>query len=759
MQTDYTTTLGPIEQAVLHLTGLDPDHAGEVNEVGWNGADGVFGHSLADQIVAGRTLSPKQLHAAWTMIQKYGRQLGEIDIDPRAVPEPDQNAPRPVAASSTPAAPRPVGSVSVANGTATFRFAGPSPAKDELKRSFRGWRTSGSPNWEWYVPLAGQEAALVTFARRHALAGAEALALVAQAHQAETASTAALSATETIDRPTTLQHLDRLGGTLRPYQIPAVEYAVAAKRCFIADSMGLGKTIESLAAVNELEAFPCLVTCSAAPKINWVREALTWLPGRTVSVVNGNGKAITITVKDKSVSVPINDLSTDVVVINRDILHKHADALMRVGFKSLIVDESQRVKEAGTRWSQATEAIASGVLYSDRKARTVALRTSAIEVIYLLTGTAIKSRPAELINQLKIIRRLDEFGGWHGYVLGFCQGRQTRFGWDITGAANLDKLHQLLRERCYIRREKQAVLKELPPKQRTTVATDLGNRAEYQAAASDLIRWLRENISDAAALKATRAEQLVRISRLKQLAAVGKIESVKTWVEEFLDSGEKLVLFAHTVEVQNVLADAFPGCVHLAGGEDAVKRDAKVQQFQNDPECRLAVVSMLSGSEALTLTAASSVAFVELAWTPTEHEQAEDRVYGRTNDPHGANCYYLLAPTTIDEQIGALLEAKWGTVAAVNTGKARDGDVHLLDALIGQLLPKPAAVATDTATSQPTPEPTQPEGERRPEPQAEPEIATEQEPEAAPEPTRRPTHAEPEYQAAPAGTYQQMALF
>src|SRR5690606_6338594 len=71
-----------------------------------------------------------------------------------------------------------------------------------------------------------------------------------------------------------------LGGTLRPFQAAGVRYMLAVKRGFIADEMGLGKTIQALATIAAAGAYPAVIVCPASLKLNWLREARTWLPQR-----------------------------------------------------------------------------------------------------------------------------------------------------------------------------------------------------------------------------------------------------------------------------------------------------------------------------------------------------------------------------------------------------------------------------------------------------------------------------------------------
>lgn len=421
-----------------------------------------------------------------------------------------------------------------------------------------------------------------------------------------------------------------LGGTLRPFQRAGVEYAVGAKRCLIADDMGLGKTVQALAVFQHENAFPALVICPASVKINWQREAQKWLPGKVVAVLNG---------KD----VTVDDLSrVDVVVANYDILRKHEAVLMDMPWQAVAFDEFHYAKNPKAQRSQICEAIV----------KDVPIRLG-------LTGTPVLNRPAELINLLAILDRLDAAGGpgkliYH-YAGGYRDGYGVRYPTN-PDPVRLEELNARLRTTCLVRRTKDQVLTELPAKQRADVWLTIDNRAAYDRAERGAVKGL----GDA-------AEHLTRIGTLRQLAAEGKLEAIKAWVTDFLESGEKLVIFAQHIATQQALIAAFPGCAAVLGEMDAQTRQDNVDAFQRDPTVKLIVCSLKAAREGITLTAASNVAFAELGWHPGEMLQAEDRCH-RIGQTNAVTAWYLLAAGTIDEDMNELIQAKAVAVTALANG-------------------------------------------------------------------------------------------
>lgn len=423
--------------------------------------------------------------------------------------------------------------------------------------------------------------------------------------------------------------------SLHDFQKAGVAYAVDTKRCFIADEMGLGKTVQALASIQHQGTYPALVVCPASLKTNWQREVRMWLPGKTVHIV------------DNKVGVK----NADVVVINYDILDKQKDALSKVGFQSLVFDESHYAKNKDTKRTKALKSLATSI--------------PASGMVLALTGTPVLNRPIELVSQLEIIGRIEEFGGSWNFRKRYCAAKHNGYGWDFTGTSNADELNDLLRRVCYVRRNKADVLTELPAKGRYTVEAELSGQAmkQYRHAEADTLVWLggegRESNS---------AEHLSKITTLKRLAGEGKVEAACEWIDTFLDSTDrKLVVFAHHVSVVDAIAERY-GKLRVAGKDSAEARQAAVDTFQNDPEHRVIVLNMKAGGVGLTLTSASDVLFVEQGWTPAEHDQAEDRCH-RIGQEDNVSAWYLLAEGTIDDDIFALIEKKRVIVDAVTDGE------------------------------------------------------------------------------------------
>ena len=451
-----------------------------------------------------------------------------------------------------------------------------------------------------------------------------------------------------------------LGGVLHPFQRAGVRYALERRRTFIADEQGLGKTVQALAALEADGAFPAVVVCPASMKLIWRRETGKWLPHRSVEVLEGRGRPGAGREEGDAGPTP------DITVLNYDILDGHADALAALGPRALVLDESHYVKNPGARRTKAALELVE------------ALPEDAMRLA--LTGTPILNRPEELVAQLRVLGRLREFGSG---------ARLTR---RFKNAASNDRLHWNLRAHCYVRRTKQQVLPQLPAKRQETVPVLLSNEREYRLAESDVIAWLQSlpldlRSIDAKVAAALRAEQLVRLNHLRQLAASGKLPTALAWISDFMASDEPLVVFAEHRATQRAVLDRFPQAGHILGSDSGAKRQEAIDAFQRGDGAKLIVCSMRAASQGITLTRASNVAFLELDWTPARHDQAEDRLH-RIGQDSAVTAWYLLAPDTIDETMAELLQRKRSLIGAVTDGQVRDEE-RLVDAVVRDLRNRP----------------------------------------------------------------------
>lgn len=466
-----------------------------------------------------------------------------------------------------------------------------------------------------------------------------------------------------------------LKANLYGYQKAGVKFALERLRVLIADDMGLGKTVQAIAFLQARKDLrPALIVCPASLKLNWeaeIRKFAESCPENVTEVLSGENSY--------EPEAPILTINYDILASWKTVLEGKA--------KVVVLDESHYIKNRSAQRTKAVQEIAKGV-----------------EAIICLTGTPVLNRPMDLFTQLNLLAP-DEFPDYFQYGLRYCAGHKKKifvrggkekYVWDFSGASNTNELYERLRSTVMIRRLKKDVLKELPPKRIAVIPVGLSKPEEYRIAERDFMYWLKEWTKrgkyDQNRLEAAvRAEALAKIEYLKQCAVRLKIKSVLEWVSDFLESGEKLILFAHHRNVINYLEKQFPGCAVLRGGEDARTKQAAVERFQKDRDCRLFIGSIQAAGVGLTLTAASNVAVIEFPWRPADLDQAIDRAHriGQTNSVT-AWCLVASVPgmKTVDERIMELLEEKRRVAEQVLDGaerkKATDIDI-LKDLLNGYI--------------------------------------------------------------------------
>lgn len=482
------------------------------------------------------------------------------------------------------------------------------------------------------------------------------------------------------------------------YQVDGIAWLDDKGSGILADDCGLGKTLQACVAADA----PVLIVCPAAMRVEWQREMARWRPEFSVVVVTGR----------KPCELDVLQ-AADVVIVNYDILFSHLPNLRQVKTATLIADEAQvlinlapasakeRKKKDGAQYEGSTRAKAF------RELSILAKRK------FLLTATPMMNRPIEL---WPLLHYLDPVR-WFDYVAFgkyFCNGKleQKPRGkgmtgkkafhkvWNFQGRSNERKLHRVLSKDYMLRRTKHDVL-DLPEKTRRTIMVALDDKSQdtYDAAERDFAAWVKEQGGVEALKKHLSAPAVTKMTALRHLAAVGKLDYAVDYVVKHLEStSRRLIVMAHHRDVtlglvERLLAlkirlefdEVRPIRVgKIIGGMTEKQRIDDKDSFQAG-ELDVIVCSIAAAGVGLTLTAASDTLFVERCWRPADLIQAEDRCHriGQTNK---VSITYLDAVGTIDEAVGSLLLDKRATFAKVIDGVDCDemqATKHVFGALFG----------------------------------------------------------------------------
>lgn len=465
--------------------------------------------------------------------------------------------------------------------------------------------------------------------------------------------------------PELTQEID-LAMTPFPYQKQGVAYALLHKKCIVGDQPGLGKSGQAIATIVGAKSFPCLIICPSTLKINWQREVEMWTGGKRRAVILSDGNKRTF---HQFFQAGLADFC----IVNYESLKKFFVEGINVpegkrltlshikfketivnSFKSVVIDESHRCKNGSAQQSKFCMGICRGKEYA-----------------LLLTGTPIVNRPKDLIPQLHIMDMLPKFGGYKTFVDRYCSGMKQ--------ASNLAELNYKLRTTCFYQREKKDVLKDLPDKIRQTVLCDISNRKEYNEAENNLIDYLRKyrDADDEKIVRALRGQAMVMINILRQISAKGKIESVREFVDDIVEAGEKVILFVSLHEIVDSLKKIYPKAVTVTGMDTKENRQAAVDSFQRNPDVKIIICSIKAAGVGLTLTASSCVAFVEFPWTYADCCQCEDRAH-RIGQKDSVSCNYFLGQNTIDEKTYEIIQTK-KDIANAATGVTEQIEENVID--------------------------------------------------------------------------------
>uniref|UniRef100_A0A670Z5Q6 Zinc finger RANBP2-type containing 3 n=1 Tax=Pseudonaja textilis TaxID=8673 RepID=A0A670Z5Q6_PSETE len=338
--------------------------------------------------------------------------------------------------------------------------------------------------------------------------------------------------------------------------------------------------------------------------------------------------------------------------------HVLIDTLCKQKFKVVIIDESHYMK--------SRNAVRSKIL--------LPIVQKAIRAI-LLTGTPALGRPEELFMQLEALCP-KKFGTWTEYAQKYCNAYVRYFGkrrqWDCRGASNLDELHELL-SNVMIRRMKSEVLTQLPPKIRQRIPFDLPKNTVKELNTS-FEEW--EKLMRASNLDSTKddfVQVMSLITRMFKQTAIAKAGAVKDYIKMLLENEQlKFLVFAHHLSMLQACTEAVIESkvryIRIDGSVPSAERINLVNQFQKDPDTRVAILSIQAAGQGLTFTAATHVVFAELYWDPGHIKQAEDRAH-RIGQSNSVNIHYLIANGTLDSVMWAMLNRKAKVTGTTLNGK------------------------------------------------------------------------------------------
>ncbi|ONK63129.1 uncharacterized protein A4U43_C07F11710 [Asparagus officinalis] len=456
---------------------------------------------------------------------------------------------------------------------------------------------------------------------------------------------------------------------LLPFQREGVRFVLQhGGRVLLADEMGLGKTLQAIAFTACVhESWPVLVITPSSLRLHWASMIQQWLnvPAEDILILLSSTGAASrggFTILRSNVKADIS-FSGIFNIVSYDAMLKFQNIIMASEFKIVIADESHFLKNAQAKRTSATLPVIQKAQYA-----------------VLLSGTPALSRPIELYKQLEALSP-DVYKNVHDYGNRYCKGGV--FGL-YQGASNHEELHSLMKTTVMIRRLKKDVLTELPVKRRQQVFLELSEKDTKQIRALfrelEFVKNSMKASESREELESLKLSQKHLINKIYTDSAEAKVPAVLDYLGTVIEADCKFLVFAHHQPmidaIHAFLRKKKVGCIRIDGHTASSSRQALVNDFQENDGIKAAVLSIKAAGVGLTLTAASTVIFAELTWTPGDIIQAEDRAH-RIGQVSSVNVYYLLAYDTADDIMWDVLQSKLDNVGQVLDGEQKELEVTL----------------------------------------------------------------------------------
>jgi superfamily II DNA or RNA helicase len=443
---------------------------------------------------------------------------------------------------------------------------------------------------------------------------------------------------------------------LRPYQKEGFDFLCHLTDLklggILADDMGLGKTLQTLTWLSWLKerngrhAKPALVICPASVLHNWRREAERFTPHLKVLVLQSGAARHNLRKQ-----IPQHDI----IVTNYALLRRDLEDLQKFPFNAAILDEAQFIKNPTAQVTQSVKQ-----LKADQR--------------LALTGTPLENRLMDLWSITDFIQP-----GYLGTQEHFTQTYEPKAeGADAVDAQRIARRRLSAKLRpLMLRRLKQQVAKDLPDRIEVRRDCDLGE-AQRKLYLAEL-RRSRDQVMQTVAEKGlakSKIHVLAALTRLRQICChpqlvgndsiSGKTDTLFELLEPLLQEGQKVLIFSQFVQMLRLLETECKVrqiSTHILTGETK-ERQTVVQNFQDDGNAAVFLLSLRAAGTGLNLTNASYVVLYDPWWNPAVEAQAIDRSH-RIGQTRTVNAYRLIAPGTVEEKIWDLQQRKAQAIADV----------------------------------------------------------------------------------------------
>lgn len=397
----------------------------------------------------------------------------------------------------------------------------------------------------------------------------------------------------------------------------------------LADDMGLGKTLQALAVLlNHAPHGPCLVVAPTSVCHNWASEIEKFAPTlHANSLGGGNREKLVASLKEM-----------DVLICSYSLLQQEEELLASREWQMVVLDEAQAIKNSSTKRFQAAIKLQAGFKLA-------------------LTGTPVENSLEEIWSLFRFI---------NPGLLGSKESFQKRFLSATEKEADKGKRGGLksLVQRFMLRRTKNAVLQELPPRTEQTILVEMTpeESAFYEALRRQAITNLSSLENHAGQRKIHILAEITRLRRAcchpalvqKELDIPGsKLKTFFHLVDDLLKNNHQALVFSQYIECLRLVRQELDrqgiSYQYLDGSTPALERKNQVQAFQ-EGKSSLFLLSLKAGGSGLNLTAADYVIHLDPWWNPAVEDQASDRAH-RLGQKRPVTVYRLIVQNSIEEKI------------------------------------------------------------------------------------------------------------
>lgn len=416
----------------------------------------------------------------------------------------------------------------------------------------------------------------------------------------------------------------------------------------LADDMGLGKTVQLLAFLADRlvqgDSKPSLVVAPKSLMFNWSRESERFTPGLRVLTYTGLER------KQLQDSLAEGNL----VLTTYGTLRRDIEFLRGQTFNYVVLDEAQAIKNPESQNAKATR-----LLCADHR--------------LVLTGTPVENHLGDLWSLFEFLNP-GMLGTVPAFKSAFGNGRSP-----AEGPLNAGMLQRMLRP-FILRRTKDQVAPELPPRSEQTIVCEMGpKQSAYYRELRDHYRTTLLARVDDKGLARSKIHVLEALLRLRQAAChpglidaskkegeSAKLESLFAMIGEFVEKGQKALVFSQFTSLLSIVRAELDrrGVVYEYLDGRTQKRERCVDRFQSDASCPLFLISLKAGGTGLNLTAADYVFILDPWWNPAVEAQAIDRTH-RIGQVKKVIAYRLIARDTVEEKILELQKSKRALAEAI----------------------------------------------------------------------------------------------